>query len=708
MTDPHPLTPLLAPRSVAIFGASNDPERISGRPLRYFLEAGYRGAIYPINPNRDRVQGLPAYPDLDAVPGPVEFALIAVPAALATAALEASIGKGVRAVVMFTAGFAETGAEGAAMQQRLAAIARAGRVRLCGPNCLGLFNLRTGHTPTFGSYLEEGPQHPGPLGMVTQSGAFGTHLLALAKRRGILSGVWISTGNEADIQVADGISFLADDPETAAIACYIEAIKDRDRFAEAVTRARANGKPVIAMKVGGSVVGAAAAASHTASLAGSDAIYDAAFRQLGVERATSPEDLIEIAYACTRGRLPRSRRLAVLTVSGGAGVLMADAAEREGVELTPLSPGCQAEILGWVPFAAPRNPVDLTAQPLNEPELIDKGFDLLLGREGFPAIAAFFLLWASSPKMGEILFNSVAAAAARYPDRYFALSVIASEEVRRRYEECGVAIFEDPWRAVQAVAAAMRCAERLAEPPAPAPLPLAGVPPLPEGHIGEYEAKRLLAACGIPAIEERLVSSAAEAAAVAAALGHRLVLKIASPDITHKTEIGGVLLDVPPGEAATAYERLIAKVGWRAPEVPIDGVLISPMLRDGVETIIGVQMDPVFGPVVMFGLGGVFVEVMRDVTFRIAPFGPEEARRMIGEIKGAAALEGARGRPPADVDALALALSRLSQIAVAWQGRFTSIEINPLLVRPRGAGVAALDALILATGDTSKSRPFPS
>jgi acetate---CoA ligase (ADP-forming) len=708
MTDPHPLTPLLAPRSVAIFGASNDPERISGRPLRYFIEAGYQGAIYPINPNRDRVQNLRAYPDLDAVPGPVEFALIAVPAALATAALEASIAKGVRAVVMFTAGFAETGADGAAMQQRLADMALTGGVRLCGPNCLGLFNLRVGHTPTFGSYLEEGPQHPGPLGMVTQSGAFGTHLLALAKRRGLLSGVWVSTGNEADIQVADGISFLADDPETEAIACYIEAIKDRDRFAEAATRAHANGKPVIAMKVGGSVVGAAAAASHTASLAGSDAIYDAAFRQLGVERATSPEDLIEIAYACTRGRLPRSRRLAVLTVSGGAGVLMADAAEREDVELTPLSPEAQAEILGWVPFAAPRNPVDLTAQPLNEPELIDKGFDLLLGREGFPAIAAFFLLWASSPKMGEILFNSVASAAARYPDRYFALSVIAPEEVRRRYEECGVAIFEDPWRAVQAVAAAMRCAERLAEPPAPASTPLPGLPPLPPGRIGEYEAKRLLAACGIPAVEERLVTNAAEAAAAAAALGHRLVLKIASPDITHKTEVGGVLLDAAAGEAAAAYERLIAEVGRRAPEVPIEGVLISPMLRDGVETIIGVQMDPVFGPVVMFGLGGVFVEVMRDVTFRVAPFGPEEARRMIGEIKGAAVLEGARGRPPADIEALAQALSRLSQIAVAWQGRFTSIEINPLLVRPRGAGVAALDALILTTGDTSKSGPLPS
>jgi len=695
MADPHPLAALLAPRSVAIFGASNDPERISGRPLRYFLEAGYSGVLYPINPNRATVQGVPAYPDLASVPGPVDFALIAVPAALATGALEASIDKGVQAVVMFTAGYAETGEEGRKAQERIAELARRGGVRLCGPNCLGLFNLRTGHTPTFGSYLEEGPERPGPLGMVTQSGAFGTHLLALAKRRGILSGVWISTGNEADIQVADGISFLADDPETEAIACYMEAIKDRERFIDAVTRARASGKPVIAMKVGGSVVGAAAAASHTASLAGSDAIYDTAFRQLGVERAVSPEDLIEIAYACTRGRLPRSRRLAVMTVSGGAGVLMADAAEREGVELTPLSAEAQAEVVSWVPFAAARNPVDLTAQPLNEPELIDKGFDLLLGREEFPAIAAFFLLWASSPKMGEILFRSVSQAAARYPDRYFALSVIAREEVRRRYEKAGIAIFEDPWRAVEAVAAAMRCAERLAEPPAPPPAPLDGLPPLPKRRIGENEAERILAGAGIPVVPEHLATSAAEATAAAAALGDRLVLKILSSDILHKTEVGGVLLDVPAAEAADAYDRLIAQIRATAPNARIDGVLVSPMLRDGVETIIGVQNDPVFGPVVMFGLGGIFVEVMRDITFRIAPFAPKEARRMIGEIKGAALLEGTRGKPPADIDALAEVLSRLSRFAAAQAGRFTSIEINPLLVRQRGTGVVALDALIL-------------
>ncbi len=689
----HPLAPLLAPRSVAIFGASNDPTRISGRSLRYYREAGYKGALYPINPTRDTVQGIPAYPDLAAVPGPVECAVIAVPANLALEAMQACVAKGVKGVVMFTAGFAEIGAEGRALQDTVTRIARDNAIRLCGPNCLGLFNMRIGHTPTFSSFLEEGPTPAGPLGMVTQSGAFGTHLLALTARRGIAVGVWMSTGNEADVQVADGISFLADDPDTVAIACYMEAIQDGARFAEAVTRARANGKPVIAMKVGGSAVGAAAAASHTASLAGSDAVYDAALRQLGVERAKTPEDLVEIAYACTRGRLPSSRRLAVVTMSGGAGVLMADAAEEEGLELTPLAEDSQKQVLSWVPFAAPRNPVDVTAQALNDPTILDKGFDLLFGRENFPAMVGFFTTWASSPQMAEPLFKSVTSAVARYPDRYVALSAIASPEMQRRYEAAGIGLFEDPWRAVAAVAAATRCAERLATPPLPAP-PVPAMPPLPAGPLSEHDAKRILKEAGIPVLEERLATSAAEAAA-AAGLGERLVLKIVSPEITHKTEVGGVMLDVPAEEAAGAFDALMARVRARAPAARLDGVLISPMLKGGVEMILGVQDDAVFGPVVMLGLGGIFVEVLRDVTFRIAPFGIEEARAMIAELRGAAILKGARGQPPADLAALAEALSRLSLFAAAHRGRLASVDINPLLVRPEGQGVAALDALIL-------------
>ena len=701
MTAPHPLSPLLAPASVAIFGASNDPTRISGRSLRYYREAGYKGALYPINPTRDTVQGLRAYPDLATVEGPVDCAVIAVPANLALEAMEACVQKGVRGIVMFTAGFAEIGAEGRAMQERITQIAHDNDIRLCGPNCLGLFNMRIGHTPTFSSFLEEGPTPAGPLGMVTQSGAFGTHLLALAQRRGIQVGVWMSTGNEADVAVADGISFLADDPDTKAIACYVEAIKDGNLFAEAVARARAKGKPVIAMKVGSSTVGAAAAASHTASLAGADAVYDAAFRQLGVERAKTPEDLINIAYACTRGRLPSSRRLAVMTMSGGAGVLMADASEEGGLELTPLSEESQKEVIGWVPFAAARNPVDVTAQALNDPSILDKSFELLFGKENFPAMVAFFTTWASSPQMAEPLFKAVSGIAGRYPDRYFALSAIASPEMQRRYEDAGVGVFEDPWRAVESIAAATRAAERLNTPALPIPPVPTNLPPLPQGRIAEHEAKRILAGAGVPVLDEVLATNAGQAQAAAARLGDKLVLKIVSPDIPHKTEMGGVMLNVPAAEAGSAYDELVLRVQARAPRAKIDGVLISPMVSGGVEMILGVQNDPVFGPVVMLGLGGIFVEVLRDVTFRIAPFGVEEAHRMISDLRGRAMLEGARGQPPCDLDALAEALSKLSLFAAAKSAEFTSIEVNPLLVRPKGQGAAALDALIL----TSEAAP---
>jgi len=418
-------------------------------------------------------------------------------------------------------------------------------------------------------------------------------------------------------------------------------------------------------------------------------------RQLGVERARTPEDLIEIAYACTRGRLPASRRLAVMTMSGGAGVLMADAAEEEGVELTPLSEESQKEVLSWVPFAAPRNPVDVTAQALNDPSILDKSFELLFGKENFPAMIGFFTTWASSPQMAEPLFKSVTGAAARYPDRYFALSAIASPEMQRRYEAAGVGLFEDPWAAVAAVAGAMRCAERIATPPLPVPALPKNLPPLPQGRIAEHEAKRILAEAGIPVLDERLVTNAGQAAAAGVELGERLVLKIVSPDIPHKTEMGGVMLDVPASEAGAAFDQIVQRVTARAPRAKIDGVLLSPMVKGGVEMILGVQNDPVFGPVVMLGLGGIFVEVLRDVTFRIAPFGIEEAHNMIRELRGAAILEGARGQPPCDIDALAVALSKLSVFVAAQKGQFTSIDVNPLLVRPKGQGAAALDALIL-------------
>src|SRR5580692_11606536 len=309
-------------------------------------------------------------------------------------------------------------------------------------------------------------------------------------------------------------------------------------------------------------------------------------------------------------------------------------------------------------------------------------------------MVGFFTTWASSPQMAEPLYKSLSGAAERYPDSYIALSAIAAPEMQRRYEAAGIGVYEDPWRAVEAVAAATRCAERIATPPHPVPPVPVGLAKLPQHALGEHEAKAILAAVGVPILEERLVTSEAEANA-AASLGERLVLKIVSPEITHKTEIGGVMLN---GAAGAAYSELMARVAARAPHANLEGVLISPMLTDGTEMILGVQHDGVFGPTVLLGLGGIFVEVLRDVTFRIAPFGLEEARAMIGELRGKAILEGARGKPPGDLEALAQTLSRLSLFAAAHCGEFSSIDINPLLVRPAGKGVVALDALIVTEG----------
>ena len=341
--------------------------------------------------------------------------------------------------------------------------------------------------------------------------------------------------------------------------------------------------------------------------------------------------------------------------------------------------------------------MDITAQALNDPSILDKSFDLLLGKEKFPSMVGFFTTWASSPQMAEPLFKAVTGAVERHPDSYFALSAIATPEMQRRYEAAGVGLFEDPWRAVEAVAAATRCAERIATPPHPIPPVPAGVTPLPKHALGEHEAKAILAAAGVPILEERLATSEAEAKA-AASLGDKLVLKIVSPEITHKTEVGGVMLNVAAADAASAYTELMTRVAARAPKANLEGVLISPMLTDGVEMILGVQHDSVFGPVVLLGLGGIFVEVLRDVTFRLAPFGVEEARAMIAELRGAAILKGARGKPPGDLDALAATLSKLSLFAAAQKGQFSSIDINPLLVRPQGHGVVALDALIVTEG----------
>jgi acetate---CoA ligase (ADP-forming) len=699
----RPLSVLVAPKSVAVLGASDNPARIGGRPLGYMLAAKFDGPIYPVNPNRDTVQGLKAYASLADLPGPVDAAVVAVPAKLVVGEVEQCARMGIGACVIFSSGFAEAGEEGLAWQRRLGEIAAESGMRILGPNCLGTFNAQSGFIATFSSSVEHHLPSPGPLAIASQSGAYGSHVFALARERGLETSYWITTGNEADVELSECIAWLVDAPEVNVIVCYAEAIRNGPGLRDALAKARAAGKPVVFMKVGRSEIGAAAAASHTAALAVPDAIVDGLFQQYGVHRAETTIEMLDVAYACRHGRFPTGRRLGLMTISGGVGVQMADAAADLGLDVAALPEPAQRKMLDLLPFCAPRNPVDITGQALNDVSLIAKGMQVMMEDGGFDAVVAFFTMVASSRYVADDLIATLSGARARFPDRLMFLSIIAPPEIRRLYEEQGYPIYSDPIPAVGAAAALMRFGAAFRDgagvpPPALPP----GALPIPDLALAEHEAKAVLASAGLPVVDERLCTTADAAVAAWRLLAGPVAMKLASPDILHKTEIGGVVLGVDGADAVrAAFGRLTDAARTHQPAARLDGILVAPMIGDGVETVIGVTDDPTFGPVVMFGLGGILVEVLEDVAFRLAPFGVDEARRMIDGIRGRKVLDGVRGRPPADIDALADALARVSVFAAANAGRFQSIDINPFIVRPQGA--VAVDALIVPrrAGDSS-------
>ena len=701
------LDPLLRPASVAVVGASNDPTRIGGRPVRYLRAAGFAGRIYPVNPKHEEVQGLAAFPHVAAVPEAVDLAVVAVPAPSVVDTVAACAARGVRAAVVFSAGFAETGAEGRRLQQRLGAIAAETGLRVVGPNCLGVYNSELGCFATFSTTLEDGFPAPGGVALVSQSGAYGSHLSLLARKRNIDVRYWVTTGNEADVSVPEVLGWLAEQDDVSVIMAHAEGIADRDALVRALGTARARRKAVVFQKVGTTEVGARAAQSHTASLAGADPVYEAAFRQFGAYRARDTDEMLDVAYAAGFGVFPKGPGVALVSISGGVGVQMADAAVGFGLDVAPLSESAQARLKAALPYASPRNPVDITAQAFNRVELVADNLGIVFEEEQHDAVVAFFTYVAAAEGMTEPIRQAVDAARARRPGCALVLSIVAPPDVVRRYEAAGCPVFEDPTRAVRSVAALHRFSRIFAEradAPAGAPPVAAGAPGLPDGPISERQAKRLLAGAGMPVAGEQLARTADEAARIAAAIGGPVAVKLCAPGVLHKTELGGVVLDVSDAaEAREAFRTVTARARAADPPVRIEGALVAPMVTGGVETILGVRNDPTFGPVVLFGLGGTLVEVIDDVSFRVAPFGEAEARRLIAETRAGKVLRGARGKGPYDVSALAAALSRLSVFAAAHGGRIDSAEINPFVVLPEGQGAVALDAVIVTrrTGEST-------
>jgi acyl-CoA synthetase (NDP forming) len=694
------LTPFFNPNSIAILGASSDANKIGGRPVANIKAGGFKGALYPVNPNYPEIQGLKSYPSVLDIDGDVDMAIVSVPARMVSDAIRQCGEKGIKAAAIFSSGFAEISEEGAAAQRAFVDIAGEFDMRIIGPNCMGTMNIRTGMWGTFISGLADSPTSAGGISLASQSGAFGGHCFQLMRLRGYGLNLWATTGNQADVEFADCLAYMAQDPDTKVVLGYMEGVRDPDKLVTALEMARQNGKPVVMMKVGTSEVGTAAAASHTASLTGADAVFDALMRQYDVYRAHSIDELFDVAYGCTGGHFPATPDLGLITVSGGVGVVMADAAADNGLELPELPKETQERVREMVPFAGTRNPLDVTAQLINDPGIMSPMFDALLEDGGYPTALCFAAYLGLNAAAVERIRPVLEEVAQRYKDRLLVLSILSDEGPRRMFQEMGYLVYEDPTKAVKAIAAlhyfgrAFARKDARQDPPA---LP-SGAPAIETGaEVNEFDAKKILLAAGVPAVEERIITSAAEAADAAGGLGFPVVMKIVSPDILHKSEIGGVLLNIASAEDASAgYDTLMQRAGDAEPNARIDGVLVAPMVSGGVETIVGVQRDPVFGPVIMFGLGGIFVEVLKDVTFRIAPFGIDEAHTMIREVKGYPLLEGVRGQPPADVDALAEALARLSVFAAANADTLESIDINPFIVRPKGEGAVAVDALILS------------
>jgi acyl-CoA synthetase (NDP forming) len=690
---PPNLDSFFSPRSIAIVGASATAGKIGAMPLRYLQEHGYTGAIYPINPARPEVNGLRAYPSLRAVGEPIDLAIFALPAAQVEAAFDDAVAAGARNVVIFSAGFAEIGAGGEAAQRRIMDRARSHGIRVLGPNCLGFMNAGAAVYATFSPVVSTGLAPRGAVGIVTQSGAFGAYAYGMARERNVGLSTWVATGNEGDVDVAECIAWMARDPATRVIMAYMEGCNDGARLKEALALARAAGKPVVVVKVGRTELGAMAAASHTAALAGDDAAFDALFRQYGAWRARTIDEFFDVAHCLAVSGRPANGKVGLLTVSGGVGVLLADAAAEAGLDLAPLPEAAQQRILARVPFAATRNPVDVTGQVTSEPDLVELAADVMLGEGSYGSLLVFLAAAGLTPAMQQMQLRLARHLREAFPDRLVMFSTLADATQQRALEQLGCLSFTDPGRAIRVLAAMDFFRAHGAAPAQDAP-PAASIQ-LPAGTLNEADALALLRAHGVPAVQTRTAATRDEAATAAQALGCPVAMKILSADLTHKSDVGGVVLGVADAAAAAdTFDSIMARVRAAAPQARIDGVLVAPMVR-GVECILGAHRDPVLGAVVMLGAGGVHAELLRDVVFRIAPVNLREAHAMIGELRTGALLRGWRGAPPADADALAQAVVRLSEWAVAAGDTLESVDVNPFAVLPQGQGALALDAVVI-------------
>ena len=690
------------PRSVAVIGASRSKEKLGHGVLANLIKYGYPGQIYPINPKADEILGLKCYPSVLDVPGPIDLAIVVIPAQFVAAVLEECGQKGVKGVVIISAGFREAGREGVKRERKIVDIAKRYKMRLVGPNCLGIIDTVCPLNASFAA----GMPPKGTIAFMSQSGALCTAILDWALAAGIGFSHFVSLGNKADVAEVDLLEAWENDPHSNVILTYIEGLPAGRKFME-VARRVTRRIPVIAVKAGTTSAGSRAVSSHTGSLAGSERAYEAAFRQSGVLRAESIQHLFDYSLAFAYQPVLRGKRIAIVTNAGGPGVMATDALEREGLSLASLSRDTIEFLRTHLPPAANiYNPVDVLGDALAdryglalEAVLKDKNVDGVIviltpqvmtkieetarlvgeiaARYDKPVLGCF--MGEAKVSAGIKILNEHKIPNYPFPERAVG-AMRAMMDYRRWLERPPLKVeeFEVDREKVKEIFAQVRAEGRVT--------------------IGDAEAREIMQAYGIPIPQSKLARTPEEAVEIAEEIGYPVVMKVASPDILHKTDIGGVKLNIASAtDVRDAFDLLVYRATRFMPDAEIWGCLVQEMVKEAKEVIVGMNRDPQFGPLVMFGLGGIYVEALRDVSFRIAPFSRQEAEEMIREIRSYELLKGVRGERPADIAAIVDCLLRVSQLATDFP-EIVELDINPLMVKEAGGGAVAVDMrLVLAS-----------
>lgn len=690
----HRLSPLLQPGSIAMIGASTNPARIGGMPLDLLKHFGYLGEVFPINPKYDEVQGYRCYPDIESLPNAPDLVVLAIGAEDVTAMLRRCHQRGVKAAIVYASGFAEMGGAGVVLQDELECFAEESGMVVAGPNCMGFANLNQKAFTAFASVFKSVPpqEQVGRVSLITQSGNVCSVMFGLMRKLGINVSQFINTGNEACVEFAEYLEFLAQDEQTDCVVGYIEQLRNGPRFIDAALACARADKPLILYKAGETEKGSEAVRSHTSALAGNLALYKAAFRQLNIIPGQDFTQMADLAWLSGFRQRTGGKRIAVVTLSGALGAILADKFIGAGLDVPTLPAELQQSLRDGIPdYGMVTNPIDVTGNIVNNPDFVRSVFGALASTDVVDVVVVY-----ASGSLLDRMAEPMMEICAKHSRLFVAIDT-GNAKCRDQLAQAGIPVFTDLGRAVQALAPYCHWLDGRAGVRRWAELRASAGQQVVQRKIrglNEYETKQLLGEFGVPAVPEAPAATAAEAVAAAARIGYPVVLKILSADIAHKTEAGGVRLNLQnEAEVASAFEQILISARQYAPSAKIDGVLVQPMSRGVAELIAGVTHDPVFGAALTVGLGGVLTELYRDVSHRLLPVDEALVGEMLQELKAYPLLDGFRGRPKADVAAARRGIAALSKASGALGDDAQEIEVNPLQVREDGA--VAIDALLL-------------